>query len=183
MGLVELTEQEGITLDLRYATENNVTGKAFYTRAACFLHEAAHQHLMESCQVARNMGYTLKVFDGFRPLEAQQFLWDNSPNPEFVSNPETGSCPHCRGVAVDLTLVDAEGKELDMGTGFDDFTESSFHSAANISHAAKRNRAILRGIMLYSGWDFYENEWWHYQLFDARSYPLLTDEKAGTQLV
>jgi D-alanyl-D-alanine dipeptidase len=80
------------------------------------------------------------------------------------------------GAAVDLTLIDAAGAELEMGTPFDAFTPLSHHGALEISPTAQRNRAILLGLMTAAGWDFYRNEWWHYQLFDARNrYPVLSD--------
>ncbi len=182
--LVEITaETHDVLIDLRYATENNVTGQAFYCRAACFLHPKAEAALIRAVALAKVQGWRIKIFDAFRPLEAQQFLWDDCPDAEFVSNPKTGSCPHCRGVAVDLTLVDVEGNELDMGTGFDDFTHQSHHGDGRVSVEAQRNRYLLMGIMTTAGWDFYRNEWWHYQLFNAREYHKWTDIEAGTRMV
>src|SRR5262249_59993449 len=102
-------------------------------------------------------------------------VWRARPDPEFLADPRRGS-PHSRGVAVDVTLVDASGRELDMGTGFDAFTPLSKHGVtAGIGLDAQRNRLVLLGIMTSAGWDFYHNEWWHYQLFNARDYPLLSD--------
>ena len=77
-------------------------------------------------------------------------------------------------MAVDLTLLDG-GRELDMGTGFDAFTPLSHHGRTDVSNAAQRNRLLLMGLMTTAGWDFYRNEWWHYQLFDARRYALISD--------
>ena len=101
-------------------------------------------------------------------------LWNKFPDPEFLADPRRGS-PHSRGVAVDLTLIEAGGAELDMGTGFDDFTARAHHGSLAVPAAAQRNRALLLGLMTAAGWDFYRNEWWHYQLFDARRYPLYSD--------
>jgi D-alanyl-D-alanine dipeptidase len=78
-------------------------------------------------------------------------------------------------VAVDLTLVGADGKALDMGTEFDAFTPDSHHGSPAVPAAAQRNRHLLLGLMTAAGWDFYRNEWWHYQLFRPRAYPLLRD--------
>jgi len=113
-------------------------------------------------------------FDALRPVEAQWALWNVNPDPEFLADPRRGS-PHSRGAAVDLTLLDAEGLELDMGTGFDAFTPLSHHGRTDVPAAAQRNRLLLMGLMTAAGWDFYRNEWWHYQLFDARHYPLICD--------
>lgn len=172
-----------VELDIRYATSDNVSGKPIYTRPACYLNQEAAEKLQEAIRQATTQGLRFKLFDGFRPLEGQQALWDAAPDPSFVSDPETGSCPHCRGAAIDLTLIDKDGQELDMGTGFDDFTPQSHHGNREISSAAQQNRFLLLGIMTAAGWDFYRNEWWHYQLFDPRRYPKLTDAEAGTNLI
>jgi len=182
--LVEITAEEyGIELDIRYAKEDNITGKPLYKRPVCFLHENAAQLLKESVRLAKRHELKIKIFDAFRPKEVQQAMWNHTPDPEFLSNPETGSCPHCRGVAIDLTLLDKNGVELDMGTGFDAFTPLSHHDNKEISEEAHRNRLMLLGIMIMSGWDSYKNEWWHYQLFNPRSYQIFTDKEAGTEML
>jgi D-alanyl-D-alanine dipeptidase len=81
------------------------------------------------------------------------------------------------GAAVDLTLVDTtSGRELDMGTGFDDMRPASWHGDTGVSVQAQRNRVTLLGLMTAAGFDFFRNEWWHYQLFKPRGrYPVLSD--------
>jgi D-alanyl-D-alanine dipeptidase len=102
-------------------------------------------------------------------------LWNHTPNADFVANPDIGS-PHGRGVAIDLTLLDKNGKELDMGTSFDEMDIKSYHGAEGLSHAAEANRLLLLGIMVSAGFEYYEHEWWHYQLPKARTrYPLFSD--------
>jgi D-alanyl-D-alanine dipeptidase len=171
MSLIKISEEEfGVRLDIRYATSNNVAGESFYKNSNCYLHQDAAQKLKISSKLAKNIGLQLKIFDGFRSLEAQKYLFSKFPNSGFVSNPETGAIPHCRGIAVDLTLVNAGGSELDMGTDFDDFSSKAFHDYQNLSSEVLQNRLTLLGIMTNAGWDFYNNEWWHYQLFNPRSY-------------
>ena len=68
--------------------------------------------------------------------------------------------------AIDLTLT-RDGEELDMGTDFDEFSRLSYHGNLEISEESYKNRLLLLGIMTDSGWDFYRNEWWHYQLFNS----------------
>jgi zinc D-Ala-D-Ala dipeptidase len=101
-------------------------------------------------------------------------LWNFRPDRHFLADPRQGS-PHSRGIAVDLTLLDADGNELDMGTGFDAFTPLSHHANLDVAQAAQRNRFLLLGLMTAAGWDFYGNEWWHYQLFEPKKYPVLSD--------
>lgn len=175
MDLIEIEPHAyDVTLALAYATGDNVLGRPIYRHARPYLHRDAAIRLAKACSLAAAIGYRLKIFDAFRPAEAQWMLWSKFPQPTFFADPRMGS-PHSRGVAIDLTLVDGRGVELEMGTGFDDLTERAFHACPDVSPVAQRNRAILLGIMTAAGWDFYGNEWWHYQLFNARRYPLYSD--------
>lgn len=174
MDLVEITEaSHGIELDIVYATDRNVTGKPVYARPAAWLHKDAAAKLARAGELAGKLGYRLRLFDAFRPSEAQWVFWNHVPDPDFFADPRKGS-PHSRGVAVDLTLTSG-GEALDLGTGFDALTPLSYHGSTEIPEAAQRNRYALLGIMSTAGWDFYMNEWWHYQLFQPRNYPLLSD--------
>ncbi len=163
-----------VDLTIAYATANNFTGRPIYSRAAAYLHTDAAAALQRAIALAAAQGLRLRVFDAYRPPEAQWLMWNHTPDPEFLADPRRGS-PHSRGVAVDLTLVDPDGRDLDMGTAFDAFTPLSHHASVAVPVAAQRNRLLLLGLMTAAGWDFYRNEWWHYQLFDARRYPLLSD--------
>jgi len=175
MRLLEISrESHGVVLDIAYAGPHNFTGKPVYARPGCYLHADAAARLAQAAHLAQALGLRLKIFDAFRPSEAQWVLWSFRPDPQFLADPRLGS-PHSRGVAVDLTLLDAGGEELDMGTGFDAFTPLSHHASRAIPPAAQRNRFLLLGLMTAAGWDFYGNEWWHYQLFEAKQYPLLGD--------
>lgn len=174
--LIEVTPAtHEVQLDIAYAGSDNFTGKPVYGRPACYLHAEAEARLRRAVELARQLDLTLRIFDAFRPAEAQWRLWEARPDPDFLADPRRGS-PHSRGAAVDLTLIGADGAALDMGTAFDAFTPLSHHANRAIPVAAQRNRFLLLGIMSAAGWDFYGNEWWHYQLFDARNrYPLLSD--------
>ncbi len=175
MALVPIAPPDfDVVLDLRYAEERNFTGRPVYARAAAHLVPEAAAALGRAVALAAAQGLRLKIFDAFRPVEAQWALWRHTPDPEFLADPRRGS-PHSRGVAVDVTLVDAGGAELEMGTGFDAFTPLSHHGVTAVSVAAQRHRALLLGLMTAAGWDFYGAEWWHYQLFQPRRHPLLSD--------
>ncbi|HEX9490838.1 MAG TPA: D-alanyl-D-alanine dipeptidase [Stellaceae bacterium] len=175
MSLAEITpESHQVVIELAYATARNLTGRPVYRRSACYLHTEAAAKLSRAVALAGGLGLGVKIFDAFRPSEAQWLLWNACPDPNFLADPRRGS-PHSRGAAVDLTLLDAAGREFDMGTPFDAFTPLSHHGNTEISAEAQRNRFVLLGLMSAAGWDFYGNEWWHYQLFNARQYPLLGD--------
>ena len=155
-----------VSVALAYATDDNVTGRPIYGRAACYLHRDA------AALLERAIG-----------LAAKQALWRQCPDPSFLADPRRGS-PHSRGVAIDLSLADREtGVPLDMGTGFDDLTPRAFHGSTAPTPTAQRNRMLLLGLMASAGWDHYLNEWWHYQMFTPRRYPLLWDSAAGTGLM
>jgi len=163
-----------IEISLAYASADNFAGKPIYRAAHCYLHRDAAAALKRAIAQAAILGLRLRLYDALRPSEAQWALWNIRPDPEFLADPRRGS-PHSRGVAVDLTLIDAQGRALDMGTGFDEFTARSHHGHGDVSAAAQRNRLLLLGLMTEAGWDFYRNEWWHYQLFNARRYRLYND--------
>lgn len=174
--LIKLSNGDSdILLDIRYATTNNFTEKQIYARSECYLNSVAYEHLMIAVELAKKLDLKIKIFDAFRPKESQEKLWNYFPNPNFIAPPKKGS-PHSRGAAIDMTLVDKNNTELDMGTEFDEFSTLSYHGSKYISSKAFKNRNLLLGIMISSGWDFFRNEWWHYQLFKSKSYPLLGDK-------
>ena len=184
MPLVKISPPEfDVELCIAYATEDNFTGHALYKNPYCYLHADAANALKKTIELAAKKGLRLKIFDAFRPLEVQQLLWDKYPDPEFVSNPQTGKTPHCRGIAVDLTLIDAQNQELEMGTEFDAFTPLSHHGNKSVSKQAQDNRDIFIEIMTNSGWLINPNEWWHYQLANHEKYEKLTDSLAQTNML
>jgi D-alanyl-D-alanine dipeptidase len=169
--------QNGLIFDLRYAGKNNVLGCQLYSHPFCYLHKDAAEKIFLANRIVNRIGLKIKIFDAYRPLEVQEFMFSkicaNGKNEGFVSNPDGGVIPHCRGVAVDLTLTDANENELDMGSDFDEFSELAWHQCEAISNSAKKNRLLLLGIMTEVGFDFYSKEWWHYQLFNPRNYPII----------
>ena len=173
--LVPITEADGVLLDLRYASSDNLLGRPIYARAVALLRPEARRALVTASNRAAALGLRLKLFDAFRPLEAQWAFWHAAPDKTFVADPRQGGT-HPRGIAGDLPLGEAEtGAELPMGTGFDAFTALSAHGClAALSGAAIRNRALLLGLMTAAGWDHYEPEWWHYHLPGREAFPALS---------
>ncbi|MBE8166901.1 MAG: D-alanyl-D-alanine dipeptidase [Shewanella sp.] len=174
--LIEITsEKHQVLLELAYASTQNFTQKSHYLNPKCFLHRQAESNLTLAVNILKPLGLKLKIWDGFRPLRVQQALFDFTPDPNYVSHPQTGRRPHCRGTALDVTLVDEQNNELDMGTGFDDFRMLAHHGNTDISTEAQRNRLLLAGVMSVSGFEAISSEWWHYQLSDLMEYPIITD--------
>lgn len=171
--LVPVTEaSHGVVIDLIYAGTNNFTGQVIYDSALCFLHPQADACLRKAIAAAKGMGFQFKIFDAFRPQEAQEALWAVAPNPAYIADPAKGS-NHTRGVALDVTLLAPDGQELDMGTPVDTMSTASHHFHAAHSVAIQLNRMKLLTIMLEAGFVHHPNEWWHYQLPDAKSFPLI----------
>ena len=148
-------------LDIRYATENNFTKKILYPTAKAKLRREAAESLASVQKELRMKNLRLKIYDGYRPLAIQWKLWEIVPNEDFVANPKKGS-KHNRGAAVDLTIIDSLGNELEMPTGYDDFTEKASQEYMNLSENALKNRALLKDVMTRHGFQPIKSEWWHY---------------------
>jgi zinc D-Ala-D-Ala dipeptidase len=168
----------GILVEMRYASTNNFTGQVLYPAAECLLCEPAARRLAAVQQKLENRGLGLKVWDCYRPLSVQKKLWDIVPDPRYVADPKTGS-RHNRGASVDLTLVDARGRELPMPTAFDEFSEKAHRSYSELSAKVRRNRQILQEAMEAEGFVGLPTEWWH---FDDPSWSqfALRDEPLGS---
>lgn len=172
--LLPVTEADGFLLDIRYATADNLAGRPIYRRPVALLLPLARERLFRARDQAARLGLKLRLFDAFRPLEAQWALWHAVEDKRFVSDPRSGGV-HPRGAAVDLSLADAaSGAPLPMGTGFDAVAAESAHGHPGVPAEDQRNRALLLGLMTAAGWDHYGLEWWHYQLPEARAFPPLS---------
>jgi D-alanyl-D-alanine dipeptidase len=176
--LIEITaEKFDVILELRYASTNNVCEKILYSKPLCYICEEIIEAFKTALKLAKNSGYKIKIWDCYRPIEVQKFMYERFPENGseggFISNPSNGAIPHCRGVAIDLTLCDLEGNEIEMGTDFDNFTPLAFHDCKEVSEIAQKNRLILLEIMTLAGLDSYSKEWWHYQAFNARQFPII----------
>jgi len=171
-------ESHGVDIDLVYATNRNLTGKPIYKAAHCLLLEPAEAGLRKAVAIARGAGMTLRIFDAYRPPQAQQVLWDFLPDPTYIAELGRGS-NHSRGTAIDLTLLDASGNELDMGTDFDAMTIESEHFHPGLPLHVQRNRLLLLGIMHAAGFTHIKSEWWHYELPGSRVLPLIDNSESG----
>jgi D-alanyl-D-alanine dipeptidase len=164
MHLAEITQNShGVCIDLKYATADNIAGRPIYRNAQCYLRPEAERCLRKAVELAAAIGLQPLIFDAYRPPAAQHMLWQACPDPDYIVPPEIGS-NHARGTAVDLTLIDANGTPLDMGTGFDEMTQQSHHGRTDISAKAQQNRLLLLGLMTAAGWQTLPTEWWHFQL-------------------
>jgi D-alanyl-D-alanine dipeptidase len=171
---VHLRDIRGIRVDLRYATPNNFVGDDMYSPFDCaWLHREAAVSLEKAGQslARRRAGASLLVLDALRPQRVQERMWatlEGTGLTQYLAHPGRGSI-HSFGMAVDVTIVDAAGRELDMGTGFDDLTERShpaleegFVKRGDLTDLHVENRSLLRAAMGDAGWRGINTEWWHF---------------------
>jgi zinc D-Ala-D-Ala dipeptidase len=164
-----------LAYDLRYATKNNFTQRRLYPKGTqvAFLRLPAARALRTVQQKLKQKGWGLKIYDAYRPYAVTVKFWKLIKDERYVANPSKGS-GHNRGTAVDLTIIDlASGKELDMGTGYDDFSEKAHQSFKQLPQEVITNRNLLKYLMLEAGFVLFETEWWHYSLPNATRYDLL----------
>ncbi len=160
-------------LDIRYATDDNFLGRKLYPQARCLLRRPVAERLARAAGRLRARGYRLRLWDCYRPHAVQREMWRVEPRPGYVADPRLGS-NHSRGAAVDLSLVTADGREVEMPTPFDSFERHARANAtAGVSAAARRHRRILRDAMEAEGFAVNPAEWWHFNSPGARFYRVL----------
>jgi len=173
-GLVPVEEVHPSALpEVRYATRYNFTGAQLYPSARLWLHRDTASALSRAQKDLAKQGLGLKVFDAYRPFSVQQRMWNLIRDERYVSNPAKNRGRHTRGTAVDVTLVDARGKQLDMPTDFDDFTDRAHSDYPGVTTRQKTNRELLARVMSRHGFVPYPFEWWHFDLRGWEKYPVL----------
>lgn len=160
-----------------YASTHNVLEHPVYSRLDCYLHPEAAMALGRACRHAAADGLRFRIFDAYRPTEAQFVFWQHTPDPAFVADPRLGST-HGRGIALDLTLIGGDGMPLPMGTEFDDFSIAAHHDYTDFPEDILENRQLLRRYMEEAGFIIHAPEWWHYNLPNPTDYPLIADGEA-----
>ena len=148
--------------ELKYATPDNFLKQAVYDCGECYLRKSTAEALVKANEAFKQLGYRIKLFDCYRPLSVQKKMWKILPGTHYVANPAKGS-KHNRGAAVDLTLVDAQGKELNMGTPFDFFGKEAHHTYTQHSKEVLENRKLLKETLDKFNFKSIYSEWWHYE--------------------
>lgn len=161
-----------IRLDIRYATTNNFLKRKLYSQAKCALRSSVAQKLALVQTDLEKIGLGLKVYDCYRPFSVTEQMWEVWPDPNYVANPARGS-RHNRGAAVDLTLVDRTGKELEMPTPYDDFTTKAHADYQGGSAQSRKNRQVLKDAMKKQGFIGITTEWWHFDSEDWQKFAIL----------
>jgi len=161
---------------LRYNSEDNYFHKNFYSKYSlsdCYLHRDLYDKILKIIPRLKELKLKLVFWDCYRPLEVQRDLWAYLPNPKYVANPQTGS-NHNRAIAVDCTLSDESGKELEFPSVYDDFSDKASHKYKCTKAEEKlcQHRELLAKLMKEAGINLYKSEWWHYQL-NKENYPII----------
>lgn len=152
-----------IYVELMYATDNNFTGVRIYDFTDAYLRYGTVKKLANVHKELKEQGYSLKIWDAYRPFEAQQKLWEVYPDPNYVANPANGMKKHNLGGTVDITMVAADGTVISMPTEFDDFSLKADRDYSDIEdEEAVKNVMILQNAMENNGFTGYQGEWWDY---------------------
>jgi D-alanyl-D-alanine dipeptidase len=157
-------------LDMRYATDDNFTGKAVYPVAHCKLRRSVATRLAKAAATLRKKDRRLLIWDCYRPKSIQEVFWKLVPDERYVADPKKGS-RHSRGAAVDVGLVDKDGKAVTLPTKFDDFSEAAHRTKALKGDAGAEART-LEAAMKKAGFVGMPTEWWHFDAPDAVKFPL-----------
>ena len=178
--LVEVTPENvpGVVLDLRYATTNNITGKALYPEAKAYLRQETIQKLRKVAKNLQEEGYRLVIWDAWRPASAQQALWKAKPDGKYLAPPSKIS-RHRRGTSVDVSLADKTGKPLEMPSDHDEFTAKADEDFSDVPKEAAKRARLLRAAMFNAGFSGVPDEWWHYDLRDWADYEPIEGKELG----
>jgi D-alanyl-D-alanine dipeptidase len=161
-----------IVVELRYASAANFTGEPVYPADTAYLQRETALKLAAANDELVERGLRIKVWDAYRPQSLHRLLWEKAgANRYFFADPQQGSI-HSRGAAVDVTLVDARGQEVEMPSGFDDFSGRG-HRQGEFSALARANLDLLTEVMVRHGFQYIEFEWWHFEDTHWWQYPLL----------
>ena len=169
--LIEVTSEKvpGLVLEIRYATEQNITGKKIYADKRAWLREETIRKLAQVARELEEKGYRLVLWDGWRPASAQKALWAAKPDGRFLTPPNRIS-RHTRGTSVDVSLADRNGKILEMPSDHDEFTDRADEDFSDVPKEVAQRARLLRKAMFRAGFSGVPDEWWHYDLRDWVSY-------------
>ena len=159
--------------EIRYATPNNFIGETLYDCAKCLLRPEVAEALLEANQYFCELGYRIKIYDCYRPLDVQKKMWAKMPRPGYVGNPYGNGSIHNRGAAIDLTLETLDGCYVEMGSDYDYFGKEAHIDNYNFSKEILANRKLLFEGMRKFGFSTIRTEWWHFNYRRNRSYKTL----------
>ena len=174
--LVRLLDlDDDFIVDLKYASADNFTGQKIYHSNECYMDRHTAEILIQAKDIFAKDGFLVKVLDAYRPISAQERFWEILPDADFVARPpemtklKVFRPTHLNGLCVDITLTDMEGREIEMPSAFDDFSERASLLCLETSETGRRNASYMKAVMERVGFRAYENEWWHF--YDVSTEP------------
>lgn len=159
-------------IDMKYATYDNFVKKTLYPSPTCVLTKGTLDKLIKANNLVKKQGYAIKIWDAYRPLSVQKIMWEATPNKNYVANPYRSGSKHNRGAAVDVSLVDKNGKEVEMPTEFDNFTAKASPNYKGMTLAQRKNLDILSKAMTSVGFKTISTEWWHFEDKEYSNYKI-----------
>ena len=155
---------------MKLSTNETSIGEPFYERNLCLLQYDTLQKFMKAVKIFANDGYKVVIYDAYRPTSVQQRWFDVVRVHKWVANPQIGmGGVHDRGTAIDMSLIDSEGNELEMPTPMHTFTEASARTSV-MSDEARANMDYMTRVMVSVGFTYITSEWWHFQCVNTKNY-------------
>lgn len=164
------------------AYDDNFSGKPFYERDLCLLQKDTLDKLLAAQEKFKKDGYRIKIYDAYRPQYVQEEMFKIVNNLLYIANPKKAS-DHVRGTAVDMTLVDEQGNELEMPTPMHTFNATASIYSKKMSDTARKNMKYMQNIMLNSGFVLYSGEWWHFKDSDFEQYNITSHHFDDIEMV
>lgn len=160
------------TIEMKYATCDNFVKKTLYPSPTCVLTKGTLDKLIKANNLVKKQGYSIKIWDAYRPLSVQKIMWEATPNKNYVANPYRSGSKHNRAAAVDVTLVDKNGKEVKMPTEFDNFTAKASPNYKGMTSEQRKNLDVLSKAMKSAGFKTVSHEWWHFEDKEYSNYKI-----------
>lgn len=158
--------------NLLFATENNITGAPLYARAIPLMQRGTLEKLVKAYDMFKADGYTIMVYDAYRPLSVQRILYDIVQNPHWIANPDTTASNHNKGCAIDMSLIGPDGVELEFPTPMHTFSEEAARNSKSWSAEARANVDYMTKIMKKCGFNSINSEWWHFSDTNSAKYKI-----------
>ncbi len=160
-----------IKISMKLSTSDTSIGEPFYDSNLCLLQYDTVQKLMRAVEIFAKDGYKIVIYDAYRPTSVQQRWFDVVRVHKWVANPSVGMGGiHDRGTAIDMSLIDSEGKEIEMPTPMHTFTDASARNSAAMSDTARANMEYMTNVMVSVGFTYINSEWWHFQCVNTKNY-------------
>ncbi len=164
-----------IIVELVYNTTNNFTGEKIYDFDQAILRASTAQKLVKANSILKSQGYVIKIWDAYRPLSAQEFLWQAYPDPNFVAKADPNNIRgHQLGATIDMTICTLDGTEVKMQSAFDDFSSKAYRDYQRTKEE-ENNYNIMHNAMTEAGFTGYASEWWEYRDTNQDFVPLQVD--------